>query len=746
MNAPIACFVMSGGIGSRLWPLSREDNPKQFHDLAGNGSMLMSTVRRSLARTAGSSSVYLIGSERHAARVADELAAVDLRGGQAVFEPVGRNTAPAVALAAQIVLDGEEDGLCLVMPSDHVIETTEQFWQTVEDGVDAAESGQIVVFGIRPTAPETGFGYIEVGDFGTGAARNVKRFVEKPDEATAKTYLANGNFFWNAGIFLFRASVMREAFETHRPKMWADVARAYGRRRAQDGALYLPEEIYETIEDDSIDYAIMERFDRIALVEAGFRWNDLGSWSALLDVAATDDRGNVVAGDVIAIDCDHCYLRSQGRLVSAVGLKDTAVIATADAIFVAPVSESQNVKTVVSELERSGRLEARFTPTPDRVIEAGAHRRRVRQWLFEETLPLWSHQGVDRRHGGFHESLTFDGEPTGKNKRMRTMARQTYAFCVAHGEGWDGPAADLIDHGIAFMKRGRTDRGGWCAVLAPDGTVVDPTEDFYDTAFVLFALAHAHRCGHPDAFALGQETFAFVDTYLEDNSLRGFLEEPGGKRVRRSNPHMHMLEALLAWYEATGERTYLRRASRIVDLFRNAFFDKESWTLGEYFDDDWQPVDGDQGLWTEPGHHFEWSWLLIQFANASGQHDLREMARRLYATGSAYGLNRWTGLAYNAVSRHGVPFDRNSRSWPQTEIIKAAIALDESGPPDMRPEIEDRVARLFRWHLDPAPRGMWVDTISEKGQPIAQDVPASIFYHLLSALMLYLGPKARPDA
>ena len=740
MTAPIACFVMSGGIGSRLWPLSREDNPKQFHDLAGEGSMLMSTVRRSGARSAGPSSVYLIGSERHASRVRDELATVDLGGGSAIFEPVGRNTAPAVALAAQMVLDRHGDGLCLVMPSDHVIETTEQFWQTVEMGVPAAEDGQIVVFGIRPTTPETGFGYIEVDDTQDGTVHEVSRFVEKPDEPTAKSYLEAGNFFWNAGIFLFQASVMHEAFQAHRPKMWEDVATAYRDRREEKEAIFLPEDIYESIEDDSIDYAIMERFERIALVEARFRWNDLGSWSALLDVAATDDRGNVVTGDVIAIDCDHCYLRSQGRLVSAVGLKNTAVIATADAIFVAPVAESQNVKNVVSELERSGRLEARHTPSPDKVIEAGAHRRRVRQWLFGEALPLWSDKGVDRRYGGFHESLTFSGESTGKNKRMRTMARQTYAFCVAYAEEWDGPVAELIDHGISFMKRGRTPLGGWSAVLSPKGEIVDPTEDFYDTAFVLFALAHAHRCGHPEALALGQETFAFLEKHLEDASLRGFLEEPGGKRVRRSNPHMHMLEALLAWHDVTNERGYLRQASRIVDLFRNAFFDKDSWTLGEYFDDDWCPAAGEDGQWTEPGHHFEWAWLLIKFAEASGQHDLREMARRLYATGTAYGLNRWTGLAYNAVSRHGVPLDRASRSWPQTEIIKAAIALDESGRPDMRPEIEERVARLFRWHIDPAPKGLWMDTITEKGMPPEQDVPASIFYHLLSALILYLDP------
>ncbi len=746
MSERIISYVMSGGIGSRLWPLSREDNPKQFHDLSGDGSMLVKTVQRLLARTDEDSPVNLIASERHAGRVNADLAGIDLRGGKAIYEPLGRNTAAAVAVAAQVTLADHGDDLVLVVPSDHVISTDRQFWETVEAGVPAALAGNVVVFGVTPAKPETGYGYIEADATRDDGARAVIRFVEKPDLATAVNYLEAGNYYWNAGIFLFKASTMRSAFLEHQPEIWAGVEAALAGSRKDVGGLFLPFDDYAAVRSDSVDYAIMEKLATIVMVEARFRWSDLGSWESLLDVSKADGNGNVILGDVVAIDCEHSYLRSSGRLLSAVGLKDIAVVATADATFVAPVSQSQNVKKIVEQLEKSGRLETRFTPSYDRVIGEGAFVGRVRHWLFSETLPLWSQAGVDRQHGGFHERLSFEGAPVSAPKRMRTMARQIYAFSMAHQQGWDGPAGDLIDHGIRFIAgKGRTERGGWVRTLNTDGTVLDPVEDAYDHAFVLLALAHAHASGHPDALKLGAETFDFLDEHLEDQRLRGFLETAGGEEMRRSNPHMHLLEAFLAWHEVTQDRSHLRRAARIIDLFRSHLFDPESWTLGEYFDDDWKPAAGQKGEWTEPGHHFEWASLLVQFARATGQHDLVRYARKLYASAVANGLNRATGLAYGAVSRDSVPLDRASRSWPQTEVIKAAIALDGTGGPDLKPEIEARMARLFRWHIDPAPRGMWIDLIDEQGAARAKDVPASIFYHMVCALTQYLAIERGGD-
>jgi mannose-1-phosphate guanylyltransferase/mannose-6-phosphate isomerase len=742
MTERIVSFVMSGGVGSRLWPLSREDNPKQFHDLSGDGSMLAKTLRRLAARPDGQTPIFLIASERHAERVHADLAGLDLSGGGALFEPTGRNTAAAVALAALRTLSEFGDGLVLVVPSDHEISTAQQFWQTVENGTAAAREGRLVVFGIKPVQPETGYGYIEVAGQRDGVF-DVSRFVEKPDLATAQGYLKAGNFYWNTGIFLFRASAMRDAFIAFQPDIWKATEAAYLAATSDLSGLYMPLELYAAIPSTSIDYAIMERARHIAMVPAGFRWNDLGSWQSLLDVGPSDKQGNVIVGDVVAIDCENSYIRSDGRLLSAIGLKDVAIVSTADATFVAPVSHSQHVKKIVEQLEKSGRLETRFTPAHDRVIESGAWRRRVHHWLFQETLPLWSTVGVDDRHGGFHEALGFDATPLMKPKRMRTQARQVYAFAVAKARGWDGPADRLISHGIAFMAgNGRSDNGGWVRTLNVDGSVADAAEDAYDHACVLLALAHAHMAGNPDAQRLGEETFSFLDAHLEDRRMTGFLETSASGGERRSNPHMHLLEAFLAWHQATGDRAYLRRAARIIDLFRSHFFDPESWTLGEFFDAEWKPVKGDNGSWTEPGHHFEWASLLVDFAGRSGQGELTGFARKLYASAIANGLNRATGLAYGAVSRQGLPLDRVSRSWPQAEAIKAAIALDGSGGPDLKPEIEARVGRLFRWHIDPAPLGLWIDRIDERGRSLATDVPASIFYHLVCALTQYLDGTA----
>ncbi len=737
MRERIACFVMSGGVGSRLWPLSREDNPKQFHDLSGNGSMLSKTVRRLKAREEGETPVFVIASERHADRVRDDLAGLDLAG--AIFEPTGRNTAAAVAVAALQTLERFGDELVLVVPSDHEISTDRQFWETVEQGVPAALGGRLVVFGIRPTHPETGYGYIEVVAKPDGGVADVSRFVEKPDLETAEAYVSAGNFYWNAGIFLFRAGAMRDAFLHLQPAIWQGAEAACKTGAREVSGLYMPLAIYETIPSTSIDYAVVERLDDIAMVPASFRWNDLGSWQSLLDVGPSDGDGNVVVGDVVALDCENSYLRSDGRLVTAIGLRDMAVVSTADATFVAPVSHSQHVKKIVEELERNGRLETRYTPAQDRVLQNGAWLPRVRHWLFEEALPLWSTAAIDERYGGYHEAMGFDRQPVLKPKRMRTMARQIFAFSVAKLYGWDGPADRLVAHGVDFIAtKGRTPGGGWVRTFNVDGTVADAVEDAYDHACVLLALAHAYRAGNADALRLGEETFAFLDDALEDRNMRGFLETSQGQGLRRTNPHMHLLEAFLAWYEATGNRQYLRRAARIIDLFRSHFFDSETWTIGEYFDDDWRAAAGDKGQWTEPGHHFEWAALLVDFARQSGQKDLVAYARKLYASAIANGLNRATGLAYGAVSREGIPLDRMSRSWPQTEAIKAAMALDDTGGPDLKPEIEARVGRLFRWHIDPAPRGLWIDLIDERGRALAADAPASILYHIVTALSAYM--------
>lgn len=746
MSDRIVSFVLSGGVGSRLWPLSREDYPKQFHDLTGGGSMLGKTLERIVSRTSGETPAFVIASTRHADRVQAAVAGLDLAGGCAILEPMGRNTAAAVAVATLQTLEQFGDAKVLIVPSDHEISTAQDFWASVEAGAAAADSGSLVVFGKKPGHPETGYGYIEVQDgSGDGRVLSVERFVEKPDLERAKQFLAAGTFYWNLGIFLFRAGAMRDAFLRLRPDIWEGAQAAMRAAERRASGTFLPGNLYGAIPSDSVDYAIMEKTTGITMVPASFSWSDLGSWQSLFDVGARADAGNVLLGDVMAIDCENSYLRSTGPLLSAVGLRDMAVVATADAVFAAPIERSQNVKQIFEGLQKLDRCETRITPLGAAALEPGAWRPRVRQWIFEEALPRWAECGVDTTRGGFHEALGLDGRSLEKPKRIRTMARQTFAFSQAAQRGWTGPASRLVDHGVAFLaSQGRTANGGWVRTLNLDGSVADPAEDAYDLSCVLLALAHAHGAGHPDAAKLGGEALGFILTRLAAPDGAGYLETSSGGLPRRSNPHMHLLEAFMAWHAATGSEEALSAAAEIVRLFEDRLFDRATWSLGEYFEQDWSPAAGEKGDWIEAGHHFEWAALLVQFGEAAGRDDLAGYARKLDATACAAGINRRTGLAYGAVTRIGRPIDRVSRSWPQGEAIRAAVALDRCGGGDFAPEAEARVARLFRAHIDPAPRGLWIDRIDERGRAVAEEVPASILYHLLTALTEYLD--AAPQA
>ncbi|THF56632.1 AGE family epimerase/isomerase [Ollibium composti] len=739
MNEQVVCFVLAGGAGTRLWPLSRPEKPKQFHDLCGAGTMLARTLHRLKGRPEGATPLFVIAAERHAALVHREVAEIDLAGG-VLLEQRGRDTAAAVALATLETLRTFDDSLMLIAPSDHEISTVGQFWETVESGIPAANAGRVVLFGVEPQHADTGYGYIEAGER-HGDVFGVRRFIEKPGRETAERFVRDGGFLWNAGIFLFHAETMRRAFQALQPALWAAVEQAFQAATGEKAAPRLSID-YGDIPAVSFDRAIIERLDNLALVLARFAWTDLGSWEALLAAAGPDENGNVFAGDVAAIDCRGSYLSSEGRHLSVAGAEHLAIVSTPDAVFVAPVGRKHEMGRAADSVRYQGLL-----PEPTRTELIGTQRwghwrPRVRRWLFEQALPLWANVGPDRRHGGFYEAIGFDGDALDKPKRMRTMARQVYAFAAARRYGWDGPADQLIDQGLAFISRqGRTAAGGWVRALDADGTVLDPVEDSYDQACVLLALAEAHRCGHPGALALCHETLVALDVKLRTAGSFGYLDASDADPARRrSNPHMHLLEAFLGWHEATGDGGFLTRAEEVIDLFASCFFDPENWTLGECSDAGRTPANRIGEF--EPGHHFEWAWLIVDFVRRAGRPDLVAFARKLYATAVANGVNRATGLALGRVSTSGVPLDPVSRSWPQAEAIKAAIALDSAGGADLKPEIEERVGRLFAWHLDPAPAGLWIDRIGPDGEPLASEVPASILYHLVSALTAYLDYSA----
>ena len=351
--AKLQPVLLSGGSGTRLWPLSREAYPKQFLPLAEADTMLQATWKR--VKALADAAPIVVAGEDHRFLVAEQLRQIGAPTPAIILEPLGRNTAPAIAAAAlQAVAEGE-DPLLLVLPSDHVVRDVAAFTAAIQLAMPVAESGQLVTFGIVPNAPETGFGYIEAAA-GEGV-RNVLRFVEKPDAATAQMYLDAGGYYWNSGMFLLRASRYIEELTRFRPEMVQAVRAALAAAVRDGDFIRLDKAAFAACPSDSIDYAVMEHTDAAMVLPVSIGWNDVGSWSALWEVSEQDADGNAHHGDVIAIDSRNSYAYAQ-RLVALVGVDDLVVVDTDDAVLVAKKDKVQQVKEVVAKLKAEQRSQA----------------------------------------------------------------------------------------------------------------------------------------------------------------------------------------------------------------------------------------------------------------------------------------------------------------------------------------------------------------------------------------------------
>lgn len=354
--------ILSGGSGTRLWPLSRELYPKQLLPLVGKGTMLQET----LARLSGVENVgepIVVCNESHRFLVAEQLLEAGAKPQAIVLEPIGRNTAPAIAIAAMAAVtqsqpssDKKEDPVLLILPADHVIQNVEAFRAAVAIGVDAAEQGKLVTFGVVPDKPETGYGYIKRSD-GSGPAYPIAQFVEKPDRATAQRYLDSGEYFWNSGMFMFRASVVLEELRALAPEIYQACAQAFTGAKTDLDFTRLPAKEFGECPSDSFDYAVMEKTKRAVVVPLDAQWSDVGSWSALHEAIPADENDNVAIGDVLTSDTHGCYLQATSRLLAAVGLRDHVVVETKDAVLVAPKDRVQDVKDLVGKLKKQGRYE-----------------------------------------------------------------------------------------------------------------------------------------------------------------------------------------------------------------------------------------------------------------------------------------------------------------------------------------------------------------------------------------------------
>ena len=347
--------VLSGGVGSRLWPLSRAASPKQMLALVGPETMIQATVLRTSDPARFEPPIVVAGAA-HGDAILAQLGAVGRSPQALILEPEGRNTAPAIALAADwLVARGQGHALMLVMPSDHVIIDTAAFVRAISAAAPHAEAGWLVTFGIHARTPETGYGYIHLGEALGGGVRRVEAFIEKPALETARAYVEGGHHAWNGGIFLMRADRYLEELSIHAPGI-ADAARAAMAGAATDGPVLRPDAAaFAASPSDSIDYAVMERAERVAVVPVDMGWSDVGSWDALHAIAETDEHGNASRGDTIEIDSRDCLIRSEGPLVAAVGLDGVTIVATPDAVLVVGRGRSQDVKKVVDRLKAAGR-------------------------------------------------------------------------------------------------------------------------------------------------------------------------------------------------------------------------------------------------------------------------------------------------------------------------------------------------------------------------------------------------------
>ena len=385
MSRLIIPVILSGGSGTRLWPLSRKQYPKQYLPLVGNNTMLQETILR-LEGLDNLANPIIVCNADHRFLVAEQCQQINIQSPTILLEPVGRNTAPAIAAAALQSLEKSNDAVLLVLSADHVIQDIEALHKAIDAASNQAQEDKLVTFGIVPTDANTGYGYIKSAKDCIDGVYKVEEFFEKPDLTTAQSYLEQGNYLWNSGMFMFKAGTLIDELTAHSPSIVTSVSNAINNAEQDLDFIRLDKQAFESSPSDSIDYALMEKSDNVVVVPLDAKWNDIGAWPALYDIGDKDNQGNVIKGDVITQDTTNTYINANHHMVATIGVSNLIVVDTADVTFVATQDKAQEVKDIVESLHAQGR------------DEGGLHRKVHRPWGWYDSIESGESFQVKRLH------------------------------------------------------------------------------------------------------------------------------------------------------------------------------------------------------------------------------------------------------------------------------------------------------------------------------------------------------------
>ncbi|MAK81601.1 AGE family epimerase/isomerase [Phenylobacterium sp.] len=708
--------IMCGGSGARLWPASRPAHPKQFLPLVGARSMFQETVLR-VAGLPGAAEVVVVAGIAHRALIEAQLSEIGTTAA-VLLEPEARDSAAAMAAACAWIDARDPDGVAVVVSADHHIPDNAAFRAAVLSAVEGARQGLIVTLGVRPDAPSAAYGYISPGA-PSGPVWSVEAFVEKPDAEAARGYITSG-YLWNSGNFVTPAGLLLAELDAFEPAISAAARKAVASAYGAAGESQLLGEAFVTAPKISIDYAVMEKTKAAAVLPVGFAWSDLGAWDAVWAASPRDEAGNAIRGEALALSAQDCLVRAPGGTqVTLIGVKDLAVVVDQGQVLVCNLSACQQVKTAVDQLKAQGR-ETLAAPAPFDTVEGAQVW--FDRWLRTSALPLWWTLGADHVRGGFHEALMPDGTPVEAPRRSRVQTRQAFVYASAGLVGWQGPWRQAAWHGMTyFLDRYRRPDGLFRALVSEAGGPLDETAALYDQAFALLAMAtlNAADPGHVDLASEGRRLLEALQVLR--HPAGGFREE--GAHPFQANAHMHLLEAAMAWAEAGGEPEWQALAAEIIELALTRFINADGGYLREFFDAAWAPAPGEDGRLIEPGHQFEWAWLLARWSQMTGEPHALPAARRLYAAGLR-GVDPARGVAINALSHDFTVRDPAARLWPQTEWLKAALILGEDAL---------GAAQALARYLDTPATGSWRDLNLPTGGFRAEPAPASSFYHIAVA-------------